>query len=154
MGGEMTKRKKSKKSKMKEKAWSWFSKYRRLLFTKPDGTCTCVTCGIVKDWKEMHAGHYVDGRNNSVLFDEELVYPQCFHCNSKRWGCLAGNKIKYTIFLLRQGYSAEQLDAFDNLKFETKKYTEEDFEDIKNKYKIKAEELLEKIEGGEDGIHM
>ena len=138
----MKKRKKSPERKAKERAWSWFSKYRRLLFATVDGYCMCVTCGVVKHWKELQAGHYVDGRNNTVLFMEELVYPQCFKCNSKRPGCEAGNKIKFTAFLMKKGYVIEQLDNFDNLKFKTKKMILQDFEEIEAKYKEKFNKLL------------
>jgi hypothetical protein len=28
-------------------------------------------------WKESHAGHAIPGRTNAVLFDEDIVKPQC-----------------------------------------------------------------------------
>lgn len=112
-----------------------FSRYIRRLHADAQGNCQCVTCGVVKHWKQLHAGHYVDGRNNTVLFDDKLVHPQCFHCNSKRPGCLAGNKIKYTVFMIeRYGLSASDCDDLDNLKFKTKKMTEADYQEIIAKY--------------------
>jgi hypothetical protein len=65
--------KKSKLTLAKDKAWSWFSKYIRLKNADEFGWCVCITCGIPKFWKEIHAGHYVDGRNNTVLLDRKSV---------------------------------------------------------------------------------
>ena len=32
-------------------------------------------------WQDAQAGHGISGRNNSILFDEEIVRPQCKRCN-------------------------------------------------------------------------
>jgi hypothetical protein len=46
------------------------------------GYCRCITCG--NRWlhylKEMHAGHYIHGRNN-VYFNVLDCFPQCHRCN-------------------------------------------------------------------------
>jgi hypothetical protein len=49
-------------------------------------------------------------------------------------GCLAGNKIQFTKFMLSQGYNIKQLIEFDDLKFSTKKMTVHDYEYIIHKY--------------------
>ena len=65
-------------SKIKKKVWQEFSKYIRLRDSDSNGNCSCITCGVVKPYKEMQAGHLLDGRTNSILFDEEIVYSQCY----------------------------------------------------------------------------
>jgi len=95
----------------------------------------CVTCGVIKNWKELQCGHFVDGRNNSVLYDERLCFPQCFKCNMKGMGCLAGNKIRFFLFMKSKGYTDEQLKEFDNLKHQIKKMSWKDYQDVYNKYK-------------------
>ena len=121
------------KAKAKEKAWRIFSKYIRLKYADRNGYVKCVTCGKRDHYKNLHAGHFIDGRNNSILFNERLVFPQCFHCNSKLMGCLAGNKVSYTLFMLKR-YSKKQIEEFESMKFQTKKMGISDFKDIEEKY--------------------
>lgn len=115
----------------KEKTWDLFSKYIRRFYADENGMEACCTCGVVKHWKEMQAGHFVDSRNNSVLFNELLVHPQCVGCNLYK----NGNKIRYTLFMKRKyGLTDEQIEELDNLKFATKKIDiDEIFEEYKDK---------------------
>ena len=129
----MRKKKKDTLTTAKDKAWKAFSKYIRLHYADENGYVKCVTCGFTDHWTRQQAGHFIDGRSNTVLFDERLVYPQCGFCNIS----LRGNKEKYTEFMLKQGWSVEQLLELDNLKRKTKKLTIIDFMDIKFKYEEK-----------------
>jgi hypothetical protein len=72
---------------LKKKAWKIFSQWIRLKDTDEGGTAYCYTCGDPKHWKELQAGHAIPGRHNSVLFDEEIVRPQCAPCNIWKRGC-------------------------------------------------------------------
>jgi hypothetical protein len=67
--------------KWKKKAWSIFSQYIRLKNREYGEYTKCYTCGTLKEWKKMQAGHGIGGRSNAVLFDERLVKPQCAGCN-------------------------------------------------------------------------
>jgi len=62
--------------------WKWFSKYVRLRDRLP-GTdnCRCISCGAVKRWKEMDAGHFVPRDRWNVRYNEQNVNAQCQHCN-------------------------------------------------------------------------
>lgn len=125
------KERKRSKGWYKNKAWKVFSEWVRRKDSDCNGYAVCVTCGAKNHWKKMQAGHYVDGRNNSVLFDERIVWPQCMPCNVFK----RGNKIKYSAFLSKKfGYSIHQLNALDNMKFETKKTGIADYQDIIDKY--------------------
>lgn len=125
---------KSEKQKLKEKAWKLCSLYNRQKMADKNGIVKCVTCEKRAHWKQMQAGHYVDGRNNSVLFLDEIIYPQCFKCNAKMAGCEAGNKIQYTKFMLSLGYTLEQLYYFDELKHSIKKLSTSDLNEIIEAY--------------------
>ncbi len=108
-------------SKAKKKAWEVFSQYIRRKYADVNGNCQCVTCNIIKPYKELHAGHFIDGRNNTVLYDERLVHPQCFHCNSKLPGCLGGNKVAYTLFMAKKYcLSMDQIAELQSLYFTSK----------------------------------
>lgn len=79
-------------SKMKKKAWSVFSKYIRLRdcleTTGTIGFGKCVTCGTRYPFKELQAGHILDGRTGMQFLDERGVFAQCYACNV----CKHGNK--------------------------------------------------------------
>ena len=112
-------------SKIKKKVWALFSQYIRQKYADKNGYESCYTCGKVLPWKQMQAGHGIGGRNNSVLFMEEVVRPQCAGCNL--WG---GGK--YSIF-------AEKLIK----EYGSKRYAEFVFESNKIKpFKIYELEAL------------
>ena len=71
---------------LKKKAWTEFLKYIRLKNADRDGYVQCYTCGRKMFWKEAQAGHGLSGRGNSILFDEEIVKPQCASCNIFKGG--------------------------------------------------------------------
>jgi len=63
--------------------------YRRV------GECVCVTCGRVGPWKSwtdsdrMNGGHFVGGRSQSIVFEEDNIAPQCAWCNKHESGARA-----------------------------------------------------------------
>lgn len=83
---------------VKKKAWLVFSEYIRKKYATEDGYVDCVTCNVVRPWKEMQAGHFIDGRNNAVLFCELGTHPQCMRCNI----FLHGNKVSYFKFMQKK----------------------------------------------------
>ena len=80
-----TKLKKWSLKKWKDEVWDQFSLYIRHKYSKR-GMVRCYTCGVVKPIKEMQCGHGFGGRGNSILFDEEIVRPQCYSCNVMKGG--------------------------------------------------------------------
>ena len=77
----------------KKETWKLFSLYIRLKYADDNGYVSCCTCGIKKHYKEMQAGHFIAGRNNSILFEEKCVHPQCGRCNVYKHG----NTVEYFI---------------------------------------------------------
>jgi hypothetical protein len=100
-----------------------------------DGYCTCVTCGVRKPWKEMQAGHFIDGRNNAILFDELGVYPQCYACNCMK----SGNKVEYFRFMQEQ-VGDKIIDELRKKAKQQRKFTEEELIDMRSEYNRKAKE--------------
>ena len=43
---------------------------------------------------------------------------------------LNGNKVSYTLYMLKKGHTVSQLESFENLKYATKKYTIPELEEI------------------------
>lgn len=121
---------------LKKKLWTIFSEYIRRKDADEGGTNYCFTCGQPKFWKELHAGHFVGGRTNSVLFNEEIVKPQCLMCNV----FLNGNYGPYTLKMIDL-HGREKVESFLSLKHQVKKYTRPDLEELIAVYKQKVAEL-------------
>ena len=124
-------RKKSLKA-IKKKAWKAFSEFIRQRGADAHGFNSCVTCGTKDHWRWLQAGHYIDGRTNTVLYDEKLVHAQCVHCNV----FLNGNKNKYTIFMMKKyQLSPEQILELEDLRHKTRQMKYSDHEEVFNKYR-------------------
>lgn len=132
----MRKRRNTSVAKMKEKAWKEFSKYIRLSNMSMGEYVRCYTCGTIKHWKEMHAGHWITGHNNMTYINENYVRPQCYHCNIQKFG--------------EQGIFWEKIkreigeDLFDFYRGESNKIvklTLQDYEELYEKYKHLVKEL-------------
>lgn len=136
----------SERQRAKTTAWKWFSKYIRLRdCMKTTGTqthCLCITCGSRQPFEKIHAGHFIDGRGNAVLFDESLVYGQCNKCNTY----LHGNHGKYMLKMI-DTYGREWVDEKLKLRHQVKKMTVQDIRDISDKFREKYNGLMK---GGVD----
>lgn len=118
---------KTPRAKAKEKAWNAFSLFIR---TRDP---SCVTCG----GESQQAGHFIDGRHNAVLFSEQGVHGQCYHCNVG----LKGNKLEYWLFMERT-YGREVIDQLMAESKMTIQYKTFQFLEIADKYKTLTAELL------------
>jgi len=113
----------------KKKAWEAFSRYIRLKYADKEGNVVCVTCGAIKPWDQMQAGHFVPGRTGGILFDERGVHPQCVRCNI----FLRGNLIEYYPFMLKT-YGETIVNELRALKTKNVQFKSKDYEEILNKY--------------------
>ena len=121
---------------MKDACWKVFSEYIRRSHADEGGTVECWSCRQLMFWKDAHAGHFVAGRTNAVLFDERIVKPQCPRCNI----FLGGNYAAYTLRML-DDHGREKVDEFLALKHQTVKFTRTDLEEKIQHYKQKLEAL-------------
>lgn len=137
--------KKSPKKKAKDKAWEQFSRFIRtrdcLRFTGDPDEGMCVTCKRWFPFKQLQAGHFIGGRSNIVLFDERIVYSQCFYCNAKPPRGLGGNYVEYFVFMEKE-WGREMIDEFRALKGQTLKYSLQDYLDFAEEYALKTQQLL------------
>lgn len=73
-------------AKLKEVANDLCSVYVRRRDADSQGMVQCYTCPRVRHWKQMHAGHLIPGRGNSILLDATGMRPQCRECNCEGRG--------------------------------------------------------------------
>lgn len=76
---------------LKKRVWKEFSIFIRTRGANSDGMNECYTCGCVKPWRELQAGHFIPGRLNANLFSEIGTNPQCSTCNVLK----SGNTVIY-----------------------------------------------------------
>lgn len=115
------------------KTWGLMSRYVRIKEASLDGFVECYTCGKIRHYKEMDAGHF---KHDRLDFDERNLKVQCTTCNRYHQGRLD----EYTKRLIddfgiewfhqlvkdawsHQGYSIEEmLEIQKELKIKLEKY--------------------------------
>jgi len=101
---------------LKNKAWKLMSEHVRKnrvsVHILGDGCCECVTCGCVKPYKEMHAGHFIHASKGSLVsYDDRNIHPQCPKCNTYQ----GGNLIEYTLYI-QKAYGDQTIEELKQLK--------------------------------------
>lgn len=126
----------------KDKCWKAFSLWIRMKYADEMGMVKCVTCGAVKHYKKMHAGHFLSGRGNAVLLDPRGVHPQCPSCNLNPPHGKGGNIEEYYPFMLEK-YGPEVIDELKRNKARTEdfKRTASDYKELREQYEIRIREL-------------
>lgn len=75
----------SERTRLVSKLDAVFSKYIRRRNTT-DGYGSCFTCGSVRHWQEVDAGHFQSRVKMSTRWDEKNVQFQCKRCNMTNGG--------------------------------------------------------------------
>lgn len=97
----------------------------------------CVTCGIVKPWKELQAGHFIArAQGLGTYFDLRNVHTQCYRCNVN----LGGNGPEYYPYMLKR-YGQGTIDELKRLSNTTVKFTRADYEQMIEDMKQKLKDL-------------
>jgi hypothetical protein len=125
----------------KKNAWDAFSVYIRtrdcLASTGTTESGRCCTCGKIYPFKSLQAGHWTQGRHNSVLFDERNCHAQCYHCNIG----LRGNPIAYFHFMERK-YGRAVMDEVEALDQQTRQFKAFELTEIKERFQEKTKECI------------
>lgn len=122
-------------SSYKKTVWKSFARYIKVRDCSPFGNCLCCTCSKQLRWDDaqLHAGHFLAGRGNAVLFDEVIVHSQCSGCN--KYG--GGKPWEYEEFMRRKyGYSWDELEEIKLRRHQVKKYTMEELKELKKHYEV------------------
>jgi hypothetical protein len=125
----------------KQMVWEVFSKCIRLKYADKDGYVKCYTCGCKMRWQDSQCGHAIGGRTNSVLFDVEIVRPQCTRCNI----FLHGNYTIFTTKLIKEKGMKWWENKLLNSK-KVKKYSQSELKELYEHYKLEVEIFLEELE--------
>jgi hypothetical protein len=112
------------------------SEYVRRKDADEGGTVACFTCGELSYWKELHAGHAIPGRRNAVLYDVDIIKPQCARDNL----FMAGRHDVFAAKLIKE-HGLEWFEEKLSGARQVVKFTREDLEDLIACYKAKLEML-------------
>ena len=104
-----------------------YSQYIRLKYSNKEQV-SCITCGVIKNWKEMDAGHYISRSYKSTRYYDKNVHPQCYKCNRFN----EGMKDVYALKLIEL-YGKGILEELNEKKNQIKKYTEDELKSLRKK---------------------
>ena len=88
----------------------------------------------------MQAGHFIDGRYNSIIFYENGVHPQCYACNI----IYNGRKDEYFLFM-EKTYGREEIDKQVRLKWESRTFTRDELAELRKSFKNRADKSIEEF---------
>ena len=66
--------------------WKTFSEYIRRRDANENGICKCFTCGLIRPWQQMDAGHGIPRQHKATKYNEKNNHPQCKRCNGFEGG--------------------------------------------------------------------
>lgn len=129
-----------KLSRLVKNRWKLTSQYvRRSEADHHTGMSKCVTCGAVKHYKELQAGHFIpQAQGNAVKWDLRNIHPQCYRCNIN----LGGNGAEYYPYM-EQRYGKEVIDELRRLSNTSVKITHAEHQEA-------IEQLTKLLEGLDD----
>jgi len=124
----------------KKKCWAVFSRYIRLrdclkTMFRPD-VGRCITCNLAFPFKELQAGHFIQGRHNANLFSERGVNAQCRTCNIIKHG----NVLEYRRKMVAM-YGEEIAYELEKEAQQIKKFTPQELIELTEYYTKKIKEL-------------
>jgi hypothetical protein len=125
----------------KKKAWEACSRFIRvrdcIKTTGSPSRGRCTTCGRPYPFKCLQAGHWLQGRHPSVLFDPRNIHAQCYYCNIQ----LRGNPVKYYHFM-EYTYGLEVMAILEVHDGQKKQFTVQELIDIRREFEEKEKILL------------
>ena len=97
----------------------------------------CYTCGVKKEWKETHCGHFLhQAKTSKLAYERKILHCQCVKCNN----FLSGNLLEYTIKMVKL-YGLKQVEAWKRESKKPYRWKRGELEELIEKYKIKLKKL-------------
>ena len=130
-------------SKAKARAWKACSKYIRYRDAY-QGHAPCCTCGRILPIEGagcIHAGHFIPGRTNALLYNEKNIHTQCYHCNCRKQGAWP----EYYTFM-EKTYGQEVIDELMSMRNDIVQMSATDHLEVEAYFKEKLEQLKKENE--------
>jgi 5-methylcytosine-specific restriction endonuclease McrA len=121
---------KTKRKSLIDKLDKEFSIFIRNRYAK-NGMAECVTCGAVKEVKQLQCGHFMSRKHYSTRWAEDNCQVQCYTCNVMRYG----EQYKFGLYL-NATYNKDKAEELLIQSKQTLKLSDFELEDMIEKYKI------------------
>lgn len=129
----------SKGADLKKKLDRVFSQYIRLRDMLPGTTLfRCISCGKVYPISNADCGHYINRKHMSTRFSEVNCNAQCRQCNRFDEGNMSG----YRLGLVKM-YGETRVAYLEAQKYEIRKYSDYEYEELIKHYKKVIAHILE-----------
>lgn len=117
-----------------------FSDYVRRKDADEGGTVTCFTCGGLFFWRDVDAGHFVKRQHRATRWNTKNVRPQCRRDNH----FMGGRQDDFAANIVRE-HGQEVFEELMQLKYQTKKHSRSEIEEMIEKYKALNAELDKRL---------
>ena len=114
-----------------------FSQYIRLRDMMPGGVFRCISCGQIKPIEQADCGHYINRQHMATRFSEMNCNAQCRSCNRFDEGNMQGYRRG-----LVQKYGEQRVLLLEAQKYETRKYTDFEYEALIKHYRAEIKRML------------
>ena len=126
----------TKKTDLVKKLDKVFSLYIRIRDTMPNGFCRCISCGQIKPFKSIDAGHYYSRSHMATRFHPDNVHGECTYCNRYR----SDHLIQYRKNLIIK-IGAGRVDRLEALSSSTKHWLDCELEQVIAFYKEETKKM-------------
>ena len=117
-----------------------FSYYIRRKDADEGGSVQCVTCGGLFYWKEVDCGHFIKRQHRATRWHEFNCAPQCRRDNH----FMGGRQDDYSRYIIKT-YGQETFEKLMQLKYQTKKHSRTEIEEMIEKYQELNRELDKRL---------
>ena len=121
---------KTKRKSLIDKLDKEFSIFIRNRYAK-NGMAECVTCGTIKEVKQLQCGHFMSRKHYATRWDEDNCQVQCYTCNVMRYG----EQYKFGLYL-NATYNKDKAEELLIQSKQTLKLSDFELEEMIEKYKI------------------
>ena len=121
---------KTKRKSLIDKLDKEFSIFIRNRYAK-NGMAECITCGTVKEVKQLQCGHFMSRKHYSTRWDEDNCQVQCYTCNVMRYG----EQYKFGLYL-NATFNSDKAESLLIQSKQTLKLSDFELEKMIEKYKI------------------
>ena len=113
-----------------KKLWKQFSEYIRRRDADENGNCSCITCGLVRHWKQMDCGHGIGRQHWGCRYSEKNNHAQCKRCNG-----FEGGKREVYKEVINKRYGPDTWDLLELASRKAKKYSQFEIDTLEKYYK-------------------
>lgn len=117
-----------------------FSDYVRRKDADEGGTVSCISCKALAFWRDTDCGHFVKRQHRATRWDERNVSSQCRRCNH----FMGGRQDDFAAAIIKE-YGQEVFEELMQLKYQTKKHSRAEIEEMIEKYKSLNAELDKRL---------